>query len=87
MRPTRTATDLEYWTQSQDYWKKQEEFWFLEGAASKDPAWTVACQEREEHARRRQFAVNLAWQEVRGDLVVYTGRRNPKWVRQGVFAA
>lgn len=80
MRPTRYATDLEYWCQAREYWKQKAEEWFLltasKGATKEDIAF---YEEREDKARDMLFRAELKHQEAQGILVVYTGRAKPRW--------
>ena len=78
MRPTREATDLEFWSNAATYWKERAEHWFLVSAKldKEDAQW---ASQQEDRARENQFRAELAHQEAQGLILVYTGRANPRW--------
>lgn len=80
MRPTRQATDLEYWLQSKAHWSGLAEEYFLATAAR-----GITKEDEAFFEERRSNALEMAWraemkhQEAQGILVVYTGRAKPEW--------
>lgn len=70
MRPTKTESDLEFWTNAKTYWMEMAERYFL----LDDRAGEARCE-------ARLFAAELAHAEATGEIVVYSGRPNPKWAK------
>lgn len=70
MRPTKEQTDLEFWSNARQYWKEKLEQYFL-----------LDDRDGEARCEARLFAVELAHQEAKGEIVVYSGRKKPKWVK------
>ena len=68
LRPTKQISDLEYWSQARQYWSSVLEQYFL-----------LDDGEGEARAQQRLFAAELAHQEATGEIVVYSGRKNPRW--------
>lgn len=79
MRPSKSESDLEYWTKAIQYWLQRIEYWFLYSAGARTPADKALAEEGERNAKSRLFAAELARQEALGEIVVYTGRPKPRW--------
>lgn len=80
MRPTREATDLEYWLASAEHWSQKAEEAFLatasRGITPEDEAF---FEERRTVALKMKDRAILKHQEAQGLIVVYTGRSKPGW--------
>lgn len=79
MRPSKTESDLEFWTKARDYWTQQAEYWFVESAKAKTPEDEQFCAANEKRAQDRIFKSDLAHQETLGEIIVYSGRAKPEW--------
>lgn len=69
MRPTKEHSDLEYWSNALHYWKQMLNKYFL-----------LDDREGEARCEAHMFRAELAYQEARGEIIVYSGRRKPKWI-------
>ena len=79
MRPTKQETDLEFWANARTYWLHKAEDWFMLSAENNGAEWAQVCWDGEENARQQAFRAELAWKEAKGEIVVYSGRKNPRW--------
>jgi hypothetical protein len=68
MRPTKTESDMEYWSSAREYWTRKAEEYFL-----------LDDREGERRCEARLFAADLCHQEAIGEIIVYTGRAKPGW--------
>ena len=68
MRATKQLSDLEYWSQARTYWTKMVEDYFL-----------LDDREGEARAEQRLYQAELAHQEAKGEITVYSGRAKPGW--------
>jgi hypothetical protein len=70
MRPNKQQTDLEFWSNAIQYWKEKIEQYFL-----------LDDREGETRCEAHLFRAELAHQEAKGEIIVYSGRQKPRWAK------